>query len=330
MAHKVWRHSGLVFGARSLLSCRKLRRSPCKHCFFFPLITGTFFFFFSSTPLIPFRFLITAPVSIRRFWAVFGQAEPIWTYFGHPRCLGRFLVARKIWANGQTSWFGPPPGSDRPLVRTAPWFGPPPAGPLPAGPPALRRTPGRRGFTRQPESPNVHTWSSKHHQNSTRRHPEREEKNEILRREREKRAKFRAPHPSGSPPFGPPTLRASIFSGPRGLHPFGASTLSGPPPFRGLHPFGASTLSVPPPFRAPTLSCPHPSCPHPSCPHPSGPHPFCVWVPTSSPPQPALPIPSPHSSPTPPHPQKCPQLTVAEVGETVAKTGRGQNRSWPK
>ena len=44
----------------------------------------------------------------------------------------------------------------------------------------------------------------KHHQNSTRRHPERGRKERILRRDRGKKsAKFSAPPPFGPPPFGP-------------------------------------------------------------------------------------------------------------------------------
>ena len=92
--------------------------------------------------------------------------------------------------------------------------------------------------------------------------------------------------------MGPPPFGAPLFLG------------LGPHPSWPTH-FGASTL------RAPTLSGPHPSCPHP----------FSVF---GSPP--LGPPPFPH--PTPPLPlltlKKCPQLTVAKVGETVAKTGRGQ------
>ena len=45
--------------------------------------------------------------------------------------------------------------------------------------------------------------------------------------------------------------------------------------------------------------------------------------------------PHPFAPPPPRHPRKCPKLTVAYVGETVAKVGlakagRGQSRSWPK
>ena len=51
----------------------------------------------------------------------------------------------------------------------------------------------RRGFTRQPESPNVHISGfrpSKHHQNSTRRHPGRHRKSETVAGKGRKRAKF--------------------------------------------------------------------------------------------------------------------------------------------
>ena len=92
------------------------------------------------------------------------------------------------------------------------------------------------------------TCASKHHQNSTRRPPERHRNSETVAGKGRKSAKFWAPHPSGphlrghplgAPPFGPtfsrfgqPTHRGSTLRGP---------TLSGP------HPFGA------PPFWAPTL-----------------------------------------------------------------------------
>ena len=52
---------------------------------------------------------------------------------------------------------------------------------------------GRRGFTRQPESPNVHIQGfglQKHHQNSKRRHPERHKKSETVAGKGRKRAKF--------------------------------------------------------------------------------------------------------------------------------------------
>ena len=159
------------------------------------------------------------------------------------------------------------------------------------GPPGFHTT------AREPKRAHLRSWSSKHHQNSTRRPPEREEKNEFCGGRGEKSAKF-----------WPSTLR--------GLHPSG-------PTLRGLHPSG------PPPFLAPTLLAPTllaPTLLAPTLFLCLGPHPFGPL----SPPWP--PIPSPYSSPTPPHPQKCPQLTVAKVGETVAKTGRGQTRKscWPK
>ena len=57
-----------------------------------------------------------------------------------------------------------------------------------------RRPRSRRGFTRQPESPNVHISGprpSKHHQNSTNRHPrERGKRAKIVAGEGKKRAKF--------------------------------------------------------------------------------------------------------------------------------------------
>ena len=50
MAQKVWRQCVQVFWARSLLSCRKLHRSPFEHwlAFFDPLVTSTFSSFFNS------------------------------------------------------------------------------------------------------------------------------------------------------------------------------------------------------------------------------------------------------------------------------------------
>ena len=96
-----------------------------------------------------------------------------------------------------------------------------------------------------PTTPNVHIRGSrrfKHHQNSTRRPPEREKKNENEGREKEKNAKFWAPHPSGQHPSGP-------------------------------HPSGPHS-SLPHLFWV----RPHPSGPHPSGPQPSGPlvHVFLV------------------------------------------------------
>ena len=80
-----------------------------------------------------------------------------------------------------------------------------------------RRLRGRRGFTRQPESPNV-LPRFKHHQNSTRRPPERDRKKSEHGGERgkKKNAKCWATHPSGPHPSG--------------LHP------SGPDFFLGLGP----------------------------------------------------------------------------------------------
>ena len=105
--------------------------------------------------------------------------------------------------------------------------------------------PCRRGFTRQPESPNVHTEGLrrfKHHQNSTSRHPDRHKKSEMVAGEGNKSAKFWPPHPSGPHPSGPH---------PSGPHPSGPHP-SRAPPF-GAHffqigpaPFGATPLGVPP------------------------------------------------------------------------------------
>ena len=61
----------------------------------------------------------------------------------------------------------------------------------------------------------------KKHQNSTRRHPERHKKNEMVAGEgKKKSAKFWAPHPSGPPPIGAPTVLGPIFSR-FGPHPLG-------------------------------------------------------------------------------------------------------------
>ena len=81
-----------------------------------------------------------------------------------------------------------------------------------------------------PRTPNVHIRAPrrfKHHQNSTRRPPERHKKSEMVAGEGKKRAKFWLPHPFGPPPFGPPpfgppTLRAPPFEPhPSGPHPPG-------------------------------------------------------------------------------------------------------------
>ena len=88
----------------------------------------------------------------------------------------------------------------------------------------------------------------KHHQNSTRKPPEREGKNEISGGRVQKKREILGP-----PPFGPPTLRAPLFLG-LGPHPSGPPLLRAPTP-PGPHPSG------PPPLRAPTPPGPHPSGP---------------------------------------------------------------------
>ena len=58
-------------------------------------------------------------------------------------------------------------------------------------------------------TPNAHIWASrcfKHHQNSTRKPPEREERMKFPAGESKKSAIFRASHPSGPHPLGPPPL----------------------------------------------------------------------------------------------------------------------------
>ena len=104
---------------------------------------------------------------------------------------------------------------------------PPCAGPPDTPPPDLLPKPGFHTTARELqtctfEGPGL----QKHHQNSTRRPPERD-KERKWERERDKKAKFRAPtlraltfsrsgpHPS-TPPLGPPTLRGPTLWG---LHP---------------------------------------------------------------------------------------------------------------
>ena len=73
-----------------------------------------------------------------------------------------------------------------------------PRRPHQTGPPGLAHD--------SPRTPNVHISGPrriKHHQNSTRRPPEREEKNEFCGGRGKKSAKFWAPHPSGPHPSGP-------------------------------------------------------------------------------------------------------------------------------
>ena len=93
--------------------------------------------------------------------------------------------------------------------------------------------------TRQPDNSKRAHFSApalqKPHQNSTKRPPKREKKERKLWREREKSAKFWAPHPSDPHPSGPP---------------FGAPTLRGPTPKQ------APTLRGPTPKQAPTLRGP--------------------------------------------------------------------------
>ena len=81
----------------------------------------------------------------------------------------------------------------------------------------------RRGFTRQPESPNVHNSRArrfKHHQNSTKRPPrERRKKEKLWAGEGKKKREI-----LGLPPFGAPSFLGS------GSHPSGPHlpTLRGP------------------------------------------------------------------------------------------------------
>ena len=114
--------------------------------------------------------------------------------------------------------------------------------------------------------------ASKHHQNSTRRPPERHRNSETVAGKGRKSAKFWAPHPSGphlpfaAPPFRGPTLRGPTLRDPTLLGP----TLRGPtlraPPFGaplflglGPPPIGAPPVGAPPfgapPFWAPPVGC---------------------------------------------------------------------------
>ena len=99
-------------------------------------------------------------------------------------------------------------------------------------PPSYEKSKTHRAFTRQPEGPNVPFEGpglQKHHQNSTRRPPEREKK-DTRRPQREKKDTRRPPEREKKSEngggrgekearnFGPPTLRAST---PPGHHPLG-------------------------------------------------------------------------------------------------------------
>ena len=70
------------------------------------------------------------------------------------------------------------------------------------------------------------TCASKHHQNSTRRPPERHRNSETVAGKGRKRAKFWAPHPSGPTLRGPHPFGAPLFLG-LGPPPIGAPLLSG-------------------------------------------------------------------------------------------------------
>ena len=86
-----------------------------------------------------------------------------------------------------------------------------------------------RGFTRQPESPNVHISGSRPSKTPPKfneRTPEREKKERKLGREREKKREI-----LGLPPFWAPPFGAPLFLG-LGPHP------ERPPPF-GASQFGA-------------------------------------------------------------------------------------------
>ena len=112
-----------------------------------------------------------------------------------------------------------------------------------------------------PRTPNVHISGPlrfKHHQNSTRRPPERHRNSETVAGKGRKSAKFWAPnpsgpHPSGPHPFGAPPFWAPPFGAPLFLG-LGPPTHRGPtlrgPTLSGPHPFGA------PPFRGSTLRGP--------------------------------------------------------------------------
>ena len=76
----------------------------------------------------------------------------------------------------------------------------------------------RPGSTRQPETLQTCTFqgtrASKHHQNSTRRPPERHRNSETVAGKGRKSAKCWALPPFGAPPSGPPPFRGPTRSGP--------------------------------------------------------------------------------------------------------------------
>ena len=120
--------------------------------------------------------------------------------------------------------------------------------------------PGRRGSHTTARELQTCTFegsgASKHQQNSTRRPPEREKKNENEGGRGKKKREIWAPHPSGAPPLGAPPFGAPPFLG-LGPHP------SGPHP-SGAPPFGGPTLRGPtfswfgpPPFEPPPTTTQH-------------------------------------------------------------------------
>ena len=126
---------------------------------------------------------------------------------------------------------------------------PPPDTPC-AGPPARDPRPGPPSAGHSPRAQTC-TFKGpglqKHHQNSTRRLPERErerEKERKWRREREKKREILGPPPS-DPTLRAPTLRCPTLRAPTLRTPtLGALTFSRSFP----HPFGPPTLRPPAPF----------------------------------------------------------------------------------
>ena len=57
---------GVGFGARSLLSCRKLHRSPCAQCLF--LSTGDRYLFLLHRRLLPFDFFPRLQIQFSHVW----------------------------------------------------------------------------------------------------------------------------------------------------------------------------------------------------------------------------------------------------------------------
>ena len=108
---------------------------------------------------------------------------------------------------------------------------------LPGHPPPGRPPPGLHD---NPRTPNVNISRPrrfKHHQNSTRRPQEREERKKNMWQDSEKKREFLGTPPFGAPPFGAPSFGAPSFGAPPfltfslwGSRPRPPPTRTGPPP----------------------------------------------------------------------------------------------------